>query len=112
MLAADFLNRCPSCAAKLDGDAQVSIKCCPPCDDGDHATIEPDDNGIERCTCCGKAIAPSGSYCEVSVTRTTIYKVKLEDYDDPFDAILADDCEVLHEETLDVTTTVINPESL
>ena len=72
------------------------------------ATIEPDDNGIERCTCCGKAIAEQ-PYLEVSVTRTTVYKVKAEDYDDPFDAILADDCEVLHEETLDVNVVTVDP---
>jgi hypothetical protein len=27
---------------------------CVPCKSGEHATIEPDKNGIERCTCCGE----------------------------------------------------------
>lgn len=27
---------------------------CVPCKSGEHATIEPDENGIERCTCCGE----------------------------------------------------------
>jgi hypothetical protein len=26
---------------------------CAPCNSGDHATIEPDEHGVERCTCCG-----------------------------------------------------------
>lgn len=33
---------------------------CAPCASGEHATIEPDQNGIERCTCCGEA--ESGRY--------------------------------------------------
>jgi hypothetical protein len=28
---------------------------CAPCNSGDHATIEPDEHGVERCTCCGIA---------------------------------------------------------
>jgi hypothetical protein len=33
---------------------EVSCAPCAPCSEGEHATIEPDEAGIERCTCCGE----------------------------------------------------------
>lgn len=38
-----------------DEDDKALTRCdnCAPCADGEHATVEPDENGIERCTCCG-----------------------------------------------------------